>query len=153
MNTTFFPNDLVELLREQSVLLEQLIEFGKQQREAIDNNRMSELLAILAHKQPQLDRLGNLREQLHNVRALIESEFFWQKASTRRDCQIMRDQAARLFETLIEFENGCEVALAESRNQIRHRLENIESGRAAANAYELQATTPPSPRIDFSSMG
>lgn len=153
MNTTFFPDDLAELLHEQSLLLEQLIEFGIQQREAIENNRMSELLAILAQKQPMLDRLGKIREQLHDVRDLIESNSFWQNSSIRSGCQIMRDQASRLFETLIEFENGCEVALAESRNQIRHRLDNLDSGRAAANAYQSQATATPSPRIDFSSMG
>jgi hypothetical protein len=153
MNNSFSAEKLAELLHEQAELLEQLIEFGKQQRDAIQNARMSELLAVLGSKQPMLDRLGKLREHLHNVRTLIESPTFWPNATIRSHCQAMRDQASCSFQTLIKFESECEIALAESRDQIHLRLQSIDSGRTAANAYKAQTSVPPSSSIDFSSIG
>jgi flagellar biosynthesis/type III secretory pathway chaperone len=141
-----------ELLNQQFELLENLIAYGEQQRTAIQESRMSELIAILAQKQPLLDRLGTIRQVLHDHQSVVEASSFWINEDARRDAQELRARAATAFETLIELERQCEVALSESRDQIRHRMESLDSGRAAANAYQSQVT-PPASRIDFSSMG
>ncbi len=58
----FTANEFLELLHQQAELLDRLIAAGTQQSQAIAANRMSELIAILAQKQPQLERLGQIRQ-------------------------------------------------------------------------------------------
>jgi len=153
MNHSFSAQDFLLLLEEQSQALEQLIQYGVQQQDAIGNDRVSELVAILAQKQPSLDHLTQLRRQLQDVRDVVESDSFWPNSAIRAQCKAKRERASQLFETLIEFENRCEVSLVASRNQTRERLLSLDTGRVAANAYQTQALATPPSRIDFSSMG
>lgn len=142
-----------ELLCEQTELLAQLIESGHQQQQAIEANRMSELVAILAQKQPRLERLGAICQQLQGQRQQTEHTWFWPDPDRRQQCRMMRDQASQSFERLIELEQTCELALSQSRDQIQQRLHQVESGRHAASAYLSQSHTAAPPRGDFSSIG
>jgi DNA anti-recombination protein RmuC len=151
MQTTITANELWALLCEQTELLDQLVEFGTQQRQAIEANRMSELLAILGDKQPYLERLEQVRVQLQAWQPTIDQEMQWPNANVRQQCQQSRDRSAQLFTVLIDLEQACERALAESRDQIQDHLKNFESSRTAAAAYQSQAPVPS--RTDFSSIG
>ncbi|MGV3484042.1 MAG: flagellar export chaperone FlgN [Planctomycetaceae bacterium] len=149
----FTPDSLVDLLDEQGQLLDRLIESGDQQQQAIVANRMSELVAILAQKQPHLERLGEIRQELQRRRPEIEGDGFWRDAAVRNRCRSMQQRAAELFARLIELEGNCEHALVQSRDQIQQRLQTVDTGRHAASAYQSQSTGFTAPRIDFSSLG
>ena len=153
MNDTCTPVQLESLLQHQVELLSELIQFGGEQQDAIEAGRVSELLSVLARKQPFLEQLGHVRQQLQDWREEIESGHFWSDTQCQIRCQHLRDRAAVAFKTLIESEQACETALTASRDQIQIRLQHVDSGRNAANAYQSQATAPPTSRVDFSSMG
>jgi len=158
MTHSYHPNDLLAMLREQQSLLDQLLEFGSQQLDAIRNNHVSELLAILSQKQPTLDRLLKLKGELDNHRTEIESASFWPSQSLREECRATRVVVSTLFESLIKNEAACEHELSISRDAIRSRLQTLDSGRAAANAYQSNASSMDQlrsnqPRIDFTSVG
>jgi FlgN protein len=149
----FTAHQFVELLSQQTELLDRLIESGRQQQLAIDASRMSELIAILAEKQPHLEQLGQIREQLHERRADIERSDFWPDSDVRQLGQTLRDRAAQAFQTLIDLEQDCEKSLSRSRDQIQLRLQSVESGRVAASAYQSQAVANVVLHADFSSVG
>jgi flagellar biosynthesis/type III secretory pathway chaperone len=153
MHDACTPEQFERLLREQGDLLGELLRIGGEQREAIEAGRVSELLSILARKQPSLERLGQIRQLLQDWRETVEETDFWPDSQLRVGCQQLRDQSASAFKALIEQEQACEAALMTSRDQIQIRLERVDSGRTAANAYQNQATTPSGSRVDFSSMG
>lgn len=149
----FTPHAFLNLLCEQAELLERLIDSGQQQQQTIEAGRMSELVAILGQKQPRLERLGAIGQQIQERRREVEQSGFWPDESVRRQCQTMRDRAAESFEHLIQLEQRCEQALNTSREQIQQRLQTIESSRHAASAYQSHAQLPAPPRGDFSSVG
>ena len=149
----FTAETLFELLCEQVQLLDLLIESGLQQQQAIEANRMSELVAILAQKQPHLERLGDIRQTLQTQQCDIEQSGFWPDTTRRSQCRTMREQASSRFEQLIRLEQTCEQALAQSRDQIQARLQTVDSGRHAVSAYQSQASAAKPPRFDFSSLG
>jgi hypothetical protein len=153
MHDTCTSEQFENLLREQVDVLAELLHMGGEQLEAIDAGRVSELLAVLARKQPHLERLGQIRQLLQDWRETIEEANFWPNAEQRACCQRLREQAASAFKTLIEREQACETALTASRDQIQIRLQRVDSGRTAANAYQTHATAPSGSRIDLSSMG
>jgi len=158
MTHSYHPNDLLAMLREQESLLNLLLEFGSQQFDAIRNNHVSELLAILSKKQPTLDRLLKLKCEFDNHRNDIESASFWPSQSLRDECRALRTVVSTLFESLIKNEAACEHELSLSRDAIRSRLQTLDSGRAAANAYQSNAFSMDQlranqPRIDFTSIG
>ncbi len=143
----------VELLQEQFDLLRSLIERGHEQMVAIEAGRMNELIAILARKQPELERLEAVRQSLQDMRPAVENDAFWPTEELRRQCQGLRDDAAQGFETLIEIERSCEVAITETRDHLDQRLRQMDSGRIASSAYQSQSAVTSTPRIDFSSLG
>lgn len=155
MHSTFTANDLWNLLCEQADLLDQLLIFGGHQQQAIAANRMSELIAILGNKQPYLERLEQVRKQLHAWQPKSEHGFVWPDLAQREQCQQKRDRSAQSFAALIDLEHACELALAQSRDQIQQRLKNFDSSRTAAAAYQSQEQEPASTaaRVDFSSIG
>lgn len=152
MQSTLTANDLWNLLCEQADLLDQLLIFGSHQQQAIEANRMSELIAILGDKQPYLERLEQVRKQLHAWQPEIERDFVWPDADQRQQCKQNRDRSAQSFAALIDLEHSCELALAQSRDQIQQRLKNFESSQTAAAAYQSQEPASTS-RVDFSSIG
>jgi len=151
MQSTFTADDLWNLLCEQAELLDQLLEFGTQQRQAIEANRMSELIAILGEKQPHIERLEQVRRQLFAWQPEIEQVLVWPDTNLRQQCQQARNRSAEKFVALIDLEQACENAVVESRAQIQDRLRNFESSRSAAAAYQSQSPAPA--RGDFSSIG
>jgi flagellar biosynthesis/type III secretory pathway chaperone len=149
----FSASEFQKLLREQIELLDRLIDIGEQQKQAIETGRMSELIAILGQKQPDLDRLADIQRMFSHHKTDIENADFWPESSQRQLCQGLREQSAAAFEVLIQLEQDGELAVTQSRDQIQLRLQNIESSRAVASAYESLANVPSAPRGDFSSVG
>jgi flagellar biosynthesis/type III secretory pathway chaperone len=145
-------NCMLALLTCQDELLDQLLEIGRRQLDAIENGRMSELLGLLAEKQPLVDQLADLANRLKTLR---ENE---PSAATVADtnlaeCRKLRQTATTSFEELFTLEQQCETLLCDRRDQIGARLQATNNALSAANAYrEIPPTTSLGGQLDLSSL-
>lgn len=144
---------LLEILSSQIGLLDQLIEIGKVQIQAIEHGRMSELLSLLSDKQPLLADLGDVA---HRIRKLTANQ---STASQDDDgdvqtCRQLKANAKDRFEQLFELEQRSEALLCTSRDQIAKRLEVSSHSMTAISAYQGDATRQTQGgRLDLSSDG
>jgi len=144
-------HSLLPLLQTQVALLDDLISLGNQQLQAIELGRMSELLSLLAEKQPLLTQLSDTANQLRycgdpsaaNSTMLPED---------REVCRKQKAVASERFDELLTLEKQCESALCSSRDQIARRLEASAHSMNAATAYQgNQLQVSQGGRLDLSS--
>ncbi len=144
--------NLWELLNTQIGLLDQLIEMGQVQINAIENGRMSELLSLLSDKQPLLADLGDSAERIRNLTG-NSSSTACDDADVQR-CRQLKDQAKQRFELLFDLEQKSETLLCTSRDQIAKRLEASSHSMTAISAYQNgSAMQSPGGCLDLSSDG
>jgi flagellar biosynthesis/type III secretory pathway chaperone len=127
--------NLPELLKLQIGLLDQLIELGLGQIQAIENERMSELLALLSDKQPLLSDLSEMAQRIRNLNddpdsIPIDDELYAQR------CRQLKGYAKQRFELLFDLEQKSESLLCTSRDQIAKRLEASSHSMTAISAYQ-----------------
>ncbi len=138
------------LFLEQRLLMSQLLQMARLQLDAIREERIEELLALLGQKQPLLNQLTAIRVELKQLGEQLNGESSWNADDRRESCQQMRDEASGQFEVLVRVEAECEKLLEKSKEEIRQRLETFDSGQSAAMAYQRPAEPRPS-GLDFSS--
>ncbi len=129
------------LFLEQRLLMGQLLQMARLQLDAIREERMEELLALLGQKQPLLNQLTSIRVELKQLGEQLNDEPSWIADDRREACQQMKDEAGSQFEVLVRVEAECEQMLEKSKEEIRQRLETFDSGQSAAMAYQ-RSTEP-----------
>lgn len=145
--------NLLELLKLQIGLLDQLIELGHGQIQAIESERMSELLALLSDKQPLLSDLGEMAQRIRNLNddpdsIVIDDELYAQR------CRQLKGYAQQRFEFLFDLEQKSESLLCTSRDQIAKRLEASSHSMTAISAYQNDfSERTQGGRLDLSSDG
>lgn len=149
---TYGSDNLPELLKWQFDLLGQLIEIGQTQIEAIEDGRMSELLALLSDKQPLVADLGNVANRIRNLND-NPSQSVINDTHVQR-CRQLKDQTKQRFVLLFELEQKSETLLCTSRDQIAKRLEASLHSMTAISAYQSgSAVQTQGGRLDLSSDG
>lgn len=135
---------------EQRMLMGELLQMARQQLDAIREERIEELLALLGPKQPLLNQLTAIRVELKQLGEQLAGDPSWAADERREACQQMRDEASNQFEVLVRVEAECEKLLEKSKEEIRQRLETFDSGQSAAAAYQ-KPIEPRSSGFDLSS--
>lgn len=144
-------DNLLDLLTSQIDLLDRLIEIGQIQIQAIENERMSELLSLLSDKQPLVNDLGDTARRIHSLHD-NPSDNSVDDAVHVQQCRLMKDNAAQRFELLFDLEQKSEALLCKSRDQISQRLEASSHSMTAISAYQSgSAPQTPGGRLDLSS--
>ncbi len=135
------PLDLLEQLSRQLRLLDDLLALGNQQSAAIAQGRMSELMALLAEKQPLLAQLsenaGTLRE--------LSDQLVREHAADdpyRVRCRQQKQLVDQAYAQLLEQEQHAEQQLTTSRDQVAERLAASTGSLQAATAYQRMAPQP-----------
>jgi len=128
-------DNLADLLHSQVDLLDRLIEIGQVQIQAIENERMSELLSLLSDKQPLLNELGDTAERIRNLNDNSSANCGDDDLYIQR-CRLLKDDATQRFEQLFDLERESETLLCKSRDQISQRLEASSHSMTAISAYQ-----------------
>lgn len=147
------PNErMLTLLTRQNDLLDRLLALGRRQLDAIENSRMSELLGLLAEKQPLVDQLSELAIGLKTIRE-NESSAAGSVDGDKAECRKLSNIANTSFEELFKLEKQCETLLCDRRDQIGTRLQATSNSLSAANAYRnIPPTTSLGGQLDLSSL-
>jgi len=149
---SFGGESLLEILSSQIGLLDQLIEIGQVQIQAIEHGRMSELLSLLSDKQPLLGDLGDVARRIRDLTA--DHSISVQDEGYAQRCRQLKASARGRFEQLFELEQRSEALLCTSRDQIAKRLEASSHSMTAISAYQSGYTAETQGgRLDLSSDG
>ncbi len=138
------------LFLQQQELMGELLQLARGQLQAIREEQMEDLLGLLGEKQPLLDQLTTIRTELKSLGDQLNGQPMWLQDPRREICQQLREEASQQFEVLIRVEAECEKMLEKNKEEIRQRLEIVDSGQSAAIAYQRPAE-PRSSGLDFSS--
>lgn len=126
---------LSSLIDERKSILAQLLEMSGRQIEAITAGRMTELMTLLAEKQPPLQRLGDISKRLRQASGDDPSARSWESSQARENCRIAQEQCEKMHFELLAIEAQCETALTESREAVQVKLSQLDSAHQAANRY------------------
>lgn len=145
-------NDLSELIELRWQLLQRLLEISQRQINAIDGSRMTELMRILSEKQPPLNQLAEVAQQLRPAAEDDPESRVWDSDEQRRRCRQQQEECEKMHLELLAVEAECETALMKSRDKIQEELKRVDNARQAVTSYASQHVLPDSGgNLDLSS--
>lgn len=143
-------SSLLELFTLQTRLLQQIEAIGQHQLQLIDENDMTGLMRLLSDKNPlvnQLQQIGRL------IRELTQGTTNYDFPGGRDTIVKMKADCDLRSQRILEMEKHCESKLVESRNKISTKMEDLQSGSAAAGAYQSVDNNLPTDSPGTSSSG
>jgi hypothetical protein len=144
--------ELSDLIETRWSILQQLLEIGSRQMEAIEGCRMGELMRLLSEKQSSLNRLATIAVEIRRAASDDPEKRSWDDESQRRRCRERQDECERVHLELLAIEAACETALQRSRASLQQRLDRVDAGQSAANRYaRSENPSHPGARLDLSS--
>jgi len=133
-------NEVAALIQQRWEILDQLLSISRLQMTAIEQGQMSELMRLLSEKQKPLNKLIELGDQLGVASADDSEDRHWDSNDIREQCRIQQDDCEKMNLELLAIEAECESKLSQNRNELRERLERVDSGWQAVSGYAEQAS-------------
>jgi hypothetical protein len=128
-------NTLSDLISQRHAALVQLLELSQGQVDAIESNRMTDLMNILSAKQKPIQRLFELTSKLRPALHDDPDARHWPDQSQRIRCKEQQQQCEAMHAKLLEIEAECEAVLQTNRTEMTSRLERLSSGTDATSGY------------------
>ncbi|MGB0758855.1 MAG: flagellar export chaperone FlgN [Rubripirellula sp.] len=145
-------NEVAALIQQRWEILDRLLSIGRLQMRAIEQGQMSELMRLLSEKQKPLNRLIELGGQLEVANADHSDERYWDSDDIREQCRKQQDDCEQMNLELLAIEAECESKLSQNRDELRQRLERVDSGWQAVSGYvDHAAHTTSGGSLDLSS--
>ncbi|MDB4749332.1 flagellar protein FlgN [Rubripirellula sp.] len=144
--------EVAALIQQRWEILDRLLSISRLQLSAIEQGQMSELMRVLSEKQQPLNQLIELGDQLGVANADKSQERHWESDDVRQRCKKQQEECEEMNLELLAIEAECEAKLSRNRDELRQRLERVDSGWQAVSRYadhSTQATTGGS--LDLSS--
>ena len=132
-------NEVAALIQQRWEILDQLLSISRLQMTAIEQGQMSELMRLLSEKQKPLNKLIKLGDQLGVASADDSDERLWDSNDIREQCRKQQDDCEKMNLELLAIEAECESKLSKNRDELRQRLERVDSGWQAVSGYADQA--------------
>ncbi len=145
-------NEVAALIQQRWEILDQLVSISRLQMKAIEQGQMSELMRLLSEKQKPLNQLIELGEQLGFAKEDDSKQRHWDSDEIRELCRKQQEDCEKMNLELLAIEAECESKLSQNRDELRQRLERVDSGWQAVSGYadhEAHATSGGS--LDLSS--
>ena len=133
-------NEVAALIQQRWEILDQLLKISQLQMTAIEQGQMSELMRLLSEKQKPLNQLIELGDQFGVACANDPKERHWASNDIREKCRKQQDDCEKMNLELLAIEAECESKLGQSRDELRKRLERVDSGWQAISGYADHAT-------------
>jgi hypothetical protein len=128
---------LFHLVLQRKAVLEKLLEISHRQVEAIEQERMNELMSLLAEKQNPLAQLREHSKSLAEATLNDPETRVWDQPEKREQCQNEHAKCEEMLQLLMEIEAECEQSLSLSRKSIQQKLEQTQTAQQAAVGYSL----------------
>ena len=123
------------LIRQRWEILNRLLGISHLQMAAIEQGKMSVLMRLLSEKQQPLNQLVELGDQLGVVNADHSQERHWDSDDARERCREKQNECEKMNLEILAIEAECETKLSHSRDELRQRLERVDSGWQAVAGY------------------
>jgi len=126
------------LIEQRWEILNRLLGISRLQMAAIEQGQMSDLMRLLSEKQKPLNQLIELGGQIGAANADHSRERHWDSDEARQRCREQQDECEKMNLELLAIEAECEAKLSHNRDELRQRLERVDSGWQAVSGYADQ---------------
>ncbi len=143
--------ELSELIAQRWSALDELLELGRLQTEAINAGQMSQLMRILSAKQAPLNRLDSIAKLIRAAADDDPTQRAWDNPSIRESCRAQQEQCDQMHLDLLAIEAACETALQENRSSLQAEILQMNASHQAAKYYAPRTSVATSGRqLDLS---
>jgi hypothetical protein len=132
---------LAQLIERKLDCLSQLRRMGEKQLDLVRDDRITELLDLLAAKQRLLADLGGIERRLDPFRNQDPDKRQWSTPGARQACAQKLRQCETLLGQIISQEKESEGQLTRRRDEVAARLQGANLASRARGAYT--AVSPP----------
>lgn len=136
-------NRILECLKRQKDCYVQLLAVAHRQKKAIDEQNDEDLLKAMQDKNPILQTLQSLDEEMQPaMKALSEAD----RERVIENGRTIKDQAARALEELIAVEDACALILQNKKGETFEQMKIFQQHQKGLEGYR-QTGGPPSSRF------
>lgn len=126
---------LVQLIDARFELLSRLITLSRQQRQAIEENQMTELMRVLSDKQKLIEMLAKVSRQLSPASKDDPQQRRWSSEEARQQCRERQEACEQMHVELLAMEAECESGLTSRRGDIEDQLMRLSGADQATKSY------------------
>jgi hypothetical protein len=130
-----YTDNLHRLMAAKVEVLEQLCELAKQQTTITQSGDATILLSFLSRKQPLMDRLGEIQEDLSIYAADDPAQRQWRSPEVRRTCRADSQRCQQLLSEIVLLEKQSLDEMSMRRDALAAQLQDGQDGTQAAKAY------------------
>jgi hypothetical protein len=134
---------LADLVRRKYEVLAQLCEFGRRQKEMVDQGETAALLQLLAAKQNMISMLQQVEREMAPFRAEDPDARVWRSVEERARCAQQAADCNRLLQEIVELEKHCAERMTARRNDVAAQLRQVHVAGQARDAYQAQRSFAP----------
>lgn len=125
-------NRILECLSKQKECFVQLLEVARRQQKAIDENNEPDLLKALQDKNPFLQTLQQLEEEMQPIlKSMSDSD---QKLIIEKG-KALKDEAAQVLEQLITVENACAKTIKDKKEDTLEQIKVLQESKKGLKGY------------------
>ncbi len=152
MSTQFeYTDRLRKLIDEKHSVLTSLRELADVQVEQAFNSDMAVLVSVLARKQPLMDELSRIQEELSTYTLDDPDSRVWKSPADRLACRAVAQSCDQLLKNILQLEQQAIDELSDRRDAVAVQLQDGRDGMSARSAYFTNAAIDSS-SLDLSSM-
>lgn len=126
----------------------EMLELSREQRQLIERDDYTELLAVLGKKQKQLKRLDEFSKHRPQIRSLWRAHRDGLHEDVREECEELLLQTETDLAELVSQERECTDRLQSRRIDLHGELKNISQGERVSEAYRETLAPATHRRID-----
>ncbi len=130
-----YTDRLAELVLAKVQTLQQLCELAKQQASITQTSDATILLSFLARKQPLMDCLQDLQEELAEYQDDDPEQRVWRSPEDRKACQVASDRCQQLLSEIVLLEKQSLDEMSQRRDALAAQLQDASDANHAAHVY------------------
>jgi len=127
---------LSDLIRRKHVVLVELCDVGRRQKDIVERGDTATLLKLLATKQTMIAVLQQVERELVPFHADDPETRTWTSPEERTQCAQQAAECNRLLQEIVELERHCAERMTTRRNEVAAQLQQVNAAGQARDAYE-----------------
>lgn len=128
--------ELARLIDEKLEIVSAVLTIAREQEAVIADQRLAELMPLLAKKQVALERLSAVQKALEPFASDDPEQRVWPNEQARQRCREQEQQCDQTLRQILELDARCESELTKSRDALTERLQQTTGSHQAARAYQ-----------------
>ena len=144
MDETYDTDLLAKLIERKRDVLSRLMTLIEKQWTIIEKEDYSQLLSVLAAKQPLLTELHSTEKGIEPFRSQDAESRVWRSQDDRLACRANAERCTELLTAVMNEEKRCEQYLVERREETKEMLDQTVVAGQAHRAYRSNQAQPTS---------